>query len=45
MPVQLSWEIIVTGSIAHVFARGLQTCKYGRLQAVASRTQEKGAPK
>lgn len=41
MTTKLAWGILGTGSIAKAFARGLETCQTGHLQAVASRTQEK----
>ena len=40
MAKQLRWGIIGTGSIAHVFAKGLAHSKTGKLVAVGSRRQE-----
>jgi predicted dehydrogenase len=42
-PAPLRWGILSTGRIAGVFARGLATSEYGRLQAVGSRTMENAA--
>jgi predicted dehydrogenase len=36
----LTWGILGTGTIAHIFARGLAASQTGRLIAVGSRTQE-----
>lgn len=40
MSKTLRWGIIGTGSIAHIFARGIVESKTGTLVAVGSRTQE-----
>jgi predicted dehydrogenase/aryl-alcohol dehydrogenase-like predicted oxidoreductase len=39
MSTTINWGIIATGAIAKTFARGLQSCKTGKLFAVGSRAQ------
>ncbi len=41
MTSTLNWGILATGAIARTFAKGVAKSKYGKLAAVASRSQEK----